>query len=407
MRFLNRKVRDITKRIVCSRLLPRLGKNPMRIVVLVSFHLHLNRKENMFLKHYMSQSDPQRSGLCGNSILTLHEDWKMKRIELCETFLYPLSHPQYLVRVRQAALSSAVWHREASQLGGMGHDCHVRRLILCRPISNVILHGRALLLHMLQMPHEWARHWTKQPVTGSGDGWVGPRPAYCDTLRNKTSIFFWFCWKKKGEKCSSVAVVMCSGTLDSEDNGLLGATTSSSLWRVRGLVCEGSSHGGPWRGPCPHCSAPSHSPWATEQSCRVAAGGPIREPGTGLEPDTPAGAQAWAKVGLRWCKNLTERCARPPLWQQETKFWHQKILPGFLRWEDHAQSFSATWKTLGCGRSPSITLWHPSGVPSSHPTPLLPSACASWLWIWPGRSFLHVYALWAAHWSCSFHQTHC
>lgn len=51
MRFLNRKVRDITKLIVCLRFLPLLGKNPMRVVVRVSFHLHLNKKENMFVKH--------------------------------------------------------------------------------------------------------------------------------------------------------------------------------------------------------------------------------------------------------------------------------------------------------------------------------------------------------------------
>lgn len=54
MRFLNRRVRDITKWNCFLEISTNSGQNPMRIVVLVSFFLHLNKKENMFLKHYMS-----------------------------------------------------------------------------------------------------------------------------------------------------------------------------------------------------------------------------------------------------------------------------------------------------------------------------------------------------------------
>lgn len=57
----------------------------------------------------MSQSDPQQSAVSGNSILTFHKNWKIKWVELHETF-YLLSNPQYLLRVGQAVLSSAAGH---------------------------------------------------------------------------------------------------------------------------------------------------------------------------------------------------------------------------------------------------------------------------------------------------------
>lgn len=76
----------------------------MRIVVLVRF-FSASEQERKYVLEALHLS-PEWSGVSGNSILTLHEDCKMKLVELCQTIFTPCHvHDVFYVRDSSAARS--------------------------------------------------------------------------------------------------------------------------------------------------------------------------------------------------------------------------------------------------------------------------------------------------------------
>lgn len=136
MRFLNRRVRDITKRSCLLEISTNSGQNPMRIVVLVRFFLHLNKKESMFLKHYISH----HSWVVYLEIQFWHFMKTAKWGWLnCVRLFLPLvtstMSPMCGTALLPGAVSSGAQGAPQPRGDMVGYDCHVKRVLLCNPTS--------------------------------------------------------------------------------------------------------------------------------------------------------------------------------------------------------------------------------------------------------------------------------
>lgn len=146
-KILNRKVRDITKRIACLIFLLLLGKNPRRTVILVSFHLHQNKKE---IRSWSFKSLSQiHNGVVHLEIQFWHflktEEWS----GLDCVFFCPLPHPQNhpLMPTVKAVLSNVaqlVGNEESMTVRpgwSLVVPCEMTDPLQPRPTSSTALHG--------------------------------------------------------------------------------------------------------------------------------------------------------------------------------------------------------------------------------------------------------------------------
>lgn len=226
------------------------------------------------------------------------------------------------------------------QLGGgiMRRICHRKGLVLCSPMSNMTA-GEGLTSACTAVTYKQARDQTKQLVIGSGDSCSGHSPTYCDKVRGKNCFHLVLKKREGGTAACSCCVWSIQVHWVLRIMGFLGTNTGSSLWGVKGLLCEGSSHGVPWHGPCPYFWAPSQSlsRWAEQEGGssmshpgawgRTGARHTCRGQGMSQSGLEAVQASSWE---MSWPRS-TGGWARLPLWQRGPgEFWHQKILSGFL-----------------------------------------------------------------------------
>lgn len=259
----------------------------MRIVVPVRFSLLPNKKENIFLKHYISHH--------GGVVYLEIQFWYCMRTEKwswlnCVRFFLPLVTFTIFSMCGTALLPGAA---SSAAQGDPSPEVTRWDMIVVWGEWLFAAPPASLPLCAAELQNQ-ERDETKHLSTGrevaevaTGKYWRGI---------NSICTFV----ERRGLKRAALWLlcVKCSGMLGSGDDGLLGTTPGPDFGEGE-LLCEGWSCEGPWWGSCCHCWGLTHSPWTGKQNWGWQQQVPSTSQGQGWRQTALQEELEWAWGGAR------------------------------------------------------------------------------------------------------------